>query len=54
MDGNGWNGWKWLERAGNSSEWLLMAGITEKGLTWLVSAGNAWKLLEMAGMAGNG
>ena len=42
MDGNGWNGWKWLE----------MAGHCCKLLEWPEMNGNGWKCREMAGMAG--
>ena len=45
MTRNGWNGWKWLDMAGNARNgWKLIFKNT----------GNGKKLLEIAGMAGNG
>ena len=48
LDGSCWNGWNWLEMAGNGWICLKMGGWK-----WLELAGNCWKLLEMAGFGLN-
>ena len=35
MDGNGLNGWKWLEMPGNGWTWLERAGFGLKWMEWL-------------------